>query len=240
MSDSSSHKLISSIVLGEEVSVRSEFMRRHKRQVNQCIRRATQVYDEFQQLHVTWGNHDERRMAVALTIHASLQNVLSSLYMLASGYPVAAGNSMRQYVETLAVSLLFADPNLSDFSRYTANKKTFDFSGAVNRLTQKKVSHSLRASLGITSNGWKTLIGTRDFYHLHSHTSVVALGFLLDWRKGQGVVLGAHYDPKKHRVYAKELTARLVALTALVQLVRTVDRAFKRFDSTQSLDASAK
>lgn len=78
---------IRDIVRGEEVAARNEFVRRHKKQLEEAVRRAHRVHALFQERHPEWGQVDRRRMMVAFMIHMSLNNVLTSLALLSSGYP---------------------------------------------------------------------------------------------------------------------------------------------------------
>lgn len=124
------------------------------------------------------------------------------------------------------MALLFADPSLPDFERFDANRARFDAGGAVDRLANKKVGSSVQRTLNITSDGWRTLVATRNFYHKHSHNTALALGYALDWRKSKGTALGSHYDPKKHALYRMELTGRLTALKTIESLVNVLDRCW--------------
>ena len=165
-------------------------------------------------------------MTVALSVHIAIHNVVSSVALLVSGYPVPAGNSMRQYVEALAMALLFSDESLTYYERFQANRMHFNASTAPDKLRIKKVGKSIQRRLDITSDGWDTLIATRDFYHKHSHNSVVAREYLMDWRSGFGAVLGAHYDPEKRDFYETELRGRHTALRALESVVEVFDRCW--------------
>lgn len=215
---------IERLVLGQDMSARDAIAGRLRKPLYEAIREAHSLFADFQRMHATWPKSDRRIMSVALMLHAAANNLITSLHLLAIGLPVPAGNLMRQYFECTAMALLFSDSSLPDFAKYDANKTTFDAQAAVSRLGQKKVAGSLEKLLGFDNGAWRAAVSQRDFYHKHSHSTVVSIGFILDFRKSKGAILVHSYDPKKHNMYKKELTARTMAIRQLHHLVRALHR----------------
>lgn len=212
------------IVRGDEDEIRATFYRRHKKQVEESARLAHAAFSALHECHPHWDTTNRRRMTCAHMIHLCVHNLLTSVALLSSGYPVPAGNAMRQYAEALAMALLFSDESLPDYDRFENNRQHFDAGAAPQRLANKKVGRSVQQRLSVTSDGWQALIDTQKLYSQHSHNSAFAISFNFSWRKKEGTILGAHYDIKKHNVYKAELAARVQALRAVKDLVAIFDR----------------
>lgn len=163
---------------------------------------------------------DERKIKVFALAYTAISLHISSMKLFLSGQQVAAGNLMRQVLETIALTYLCTDKGLTFLQRFHDGKYS------TNRAIADAKRHSVR--LNISKTAMSKLEFAQRFYSKFSHPTVMTVGTLESF-EGEGIYLGAAYDPGKHRDYEVEIDNRLKLATLFVGFLRSVH---------QNLDAS--
>ncbi len=154
-----------------------------------------------------------------LFFHSAVNSVLCSLHHLVSGFPIAAGNLMRHYTESVAMALLCLDPALGVLDDFSRNQKTYPVHKAPTRLSQRKVQAALKAKVEFDAPAWNTVLAIAELYDQLSHASALSLGHQLMLDSDTGMILGSEYDPAKREPYRSDLVRRASAAEALAHLI---------------------
>src|SRR5947209_6622637 len=138
---------------------------------------------------------------VDLFFHSAVNSVLCSLHHLVSGYPIAAGNLMRHYTESVAMALLCLEPSLGVLDAWNRNRKQFPVHDAPMKLKKGKVRSALKARLQFDPDAWETVLEIARLYDQLSHASALSLGHLLMLDTDDMMIIGGEYDPAKKEPY---------------------------------------
>lgn len=154
-----------------------------------------------------------------LFFHSAVNSVLCSLHHLVSGYPIAAGNLMRHYTESVAMALLCLEPSLGVLDQYTRSRKTFPVHDAPTKLRKGKVRSALKAKLQFDAAAWETVLEIARLYDQLSHASALSLGHQLMLDTDDMMIIGGEYDPAKREPYRSDLIRRASAAESLAHLI---------------------
>src|SRR5437879_2379550 len=127
---------------------------------------------------------------VDLFFHSAVNSVLSSLHHLVSGYPIAAGNLMRHYTESVAMALLCLEPSLGVLDAWNRNRKQFPVQDAPTKLKKGKVRAALKARLEFDPAAWETVLEIAKLYDQLSHASALSLGHQLMLHTDNTMIIG--------------------------------------------------
>ena len=159
--------------------------------------------------------HDEKKKKVLALVYVSLSLHVASMKLFMSGHQIAAGNVMRQVVESVALTLLCASKELNVLDRfdkdaYSAKNAIRDLKKCANRLHLKK-------------SALLALEQSQLFYSRFSHPSKMTLGTFESF-EGEGIFVGAAYDPGKLKHYKVEVANRLKLAKVCPSFLQTVLR----------------
>ncbi|MHB1283373.1 MAG: hypothetical protein ACYCZI_05775 [Metallibacterium scheffleri] len=158
---------------------------------------------------------DERQMKVLALAYTAISLHINSMKLFLSGQQVAAGNLMRQVLETVALTYLCTDRKMLflerfDEGRYSTSKAIADAKRHAERL---KLSKAAISKLELA----------QKFYSKFSHPTVMTVGTLESF-SGEGIYLGAAYDHGKHKHYEVEVSNRLKLAKLFVGFLMSVNR----------------
>ena len=154
-----------------------------------------------------------------LFFHSAVNSVLCSVHHLVSGYPIAAGNLMRHYTESVAMALLCLEPSLGVLDAYSRNRKQFPVHDAPTKLKKGKVRSALKAKLQFDPAAWDTVLEIAKLYDQLSHASALSLAHQLMLDTDNIVIIGSEYDPAKKEPYRSDLIRRASAAESLAHLI---------------------
>jgi hypothetical protein len=118
-----------------------------------------------------------------------------------SGQIIAAGNLMRQVLETIATALLCSSATLGVLEKYSRGKYS----------TQKSVEHLIKHSskLGLKKDALKVLKSSQIFYHGYSHPTLITIATHISFDTEGVLYVGSSFDEGKVEQYRKEIEGRL-------------------------------
>jgi hypothetical protein len=154
-----------------------------------------------------------------LFFHAAVNSVLCSLHHLVSGYPIAAGNLMRHYTESVAMALLCLDPSLGVLDAYTRQRRECPVHDAPRRLRRRNVRSALKAKLEFDPAAWETVLEIARLYDQLSHASALSLAHQMMVDTDNMMIIGSEYDPANKEPYRQDLVRRASAAESLAHLI---------------------
>lgn len=163
--------------------------------------------------------HSLQSEALELFFHSAIHAVLCSVHHLVSGFPIAAGNLMRHFTESVSMALLCLDPEFGVLGRLAENAGDYPVHQAPTKLRQRKVRASLKAKIGFDSEAWETTLKISELYDQLSHASAVSIGHQLLSTQKNALILGSEYDPGKREPYRSELMRSATAAESLAHLI---------------------
>ena len=156
---------------------------------------------------------------IDLFFHSAVNSVLCSLHHLVSGYPIAAGNLMRHYTESVAMALLCLDSSIGVLDAFSRDRKHYPVHDAPTKLRKKTVRRILEAKLAFDPDAWETVLEIAELYDQLSHASALSLGFQLMVDTDDMMIIGSEYDPAKREPYRSDLVRRASAAESLAHLI---------------------
>jgi len=208
-----SREVVEGLVYSSNAEFRSRFREHLGAGVDRFVDNFIHSYRRFETMPPA-AEDDYRSAWVQAFVHTALNSLLVSTHLLASGYLIQSGNSMRQFAEAMAMALLCAHPSIGVFRRFEADPRRFpthDALGIANRRRNRRL-------LDLNKEGWQTLQEITRFYDQYSHVSALGVATLMPF-KGEGVVLGSEFDEAKLEMYALELTRRTSALPPFTDVI---------------------
>jgi hypothetical protein len=192
------------IIFGEdEFETRFQFFKAFETEVGTFLDRVTIAVNKFEGLS-KYAGRDQRRAYSAAFIWNALNDLILSMRLFLSRYQVPAGALMRQFAESIAMSLLMFDPSqvkdLTNLDKYGVHT-------AMDKVGQKKIS----AKLGIDRAGWAQFQKASKTYDKLSHASALALGAGSMVFETGAMLIGGVFDREKTDAYRREISLRISA-----------------------------
>lgn len=170
---------------------------------------------------------DKLTATLELFLHAATNGVLTAVHHLVSGYPISAGNMMRQHTEAVAMSLLCLDSSSGVLERYSADRRNYPVHQAPTALRNRKRRAALKALIGFDAEAWETILHLAEIHDQLSHASALSLAHNLYLATENGMILGSEYDPAKVDAYEKDLRRYASAAESLAHLIGVMIVALK-------------
>lgn len=193
--------------------IRSQFLDVFQSDVQATISGLDQAYRAILDFE-SRVERDVRAAWVDAFLFNALDSVGTSTKLLLMGLLVPAGNLMRQFGESCAMALLCAHGGLGVVERLESEGARFPMHKAVHMISRKNA----RSRLNLDAKGWATFEEITKWYDRFSHTSVLALGFLISFSQPNTYLLGGAFDPDKIDQYGKELGLRASASQVLADV----------------------
>lgn len=158
---------------------------------------------------------NESRKKVLDFAYTAMSLHVNSMKLFLSGQQVAAGNLMRQVLETIALTYLATDPGLRVLERFEANQ--FSTKNAISNARQ----HAKR--LRLRSGALAALESSQKFYSRFSHPSIMTIGTMTSFA-GEGIYLEGAFDDGKIAHYRREVANRLKLAKLFPGFIESVRR----------------
>lgn len=190
---------IYSELFSEDSEVRASYLKLFERDVQEFAEAMAKAMAAWREIDAVVGD-DEKRGYVAAIAYAAVTLHVTSMKLFLSGHIVAAGNLMRQVVESIALAILCSARHLDVLDRFMADRYS----------TNDAVRDVLRnaKTLKLKQDGLAALKASQDFYHKFSHISRLALATMISFSE-DGIYLGASFDDGKLEAYRKEVNGRV-------------------------------
>jgi len=204
-------KTIQTEIVSDDPEVRSEYLAHFKADIEKFTPAMARAFIEWRLLDNEVKGDEKRAYVSGLVFTAIILHILS-LKLFISGHTVAAGNLMRQVLESIAVALLCAGKDIGILEQFMSGE--YMTNAAIRDVTK----HS--STLGLKEDGVKSLADAQKFYHKYSHPTMLTLATGISLSK-KGLFVGAGFDKGKLKEYSREINGRVVlqkfSLTSLMQ-----------------------
>lgn len=210
--------LLRRVVFDGEPDVVDQFVSRFRTELEEFVR-VTSGCLPFLEEVARRGERTERRAWVYQYLYMAVNSAVGAARLTVEGFPVPAGNLLRQLTESVAVALLFSCPGLSDFRRFIGDPEKYPFHKAIHRVRGKKI----RKKLDVNVEGWEHLMGVSSRLDDFSHPSALGAATIsaLD---GSGTRdLGGNFDPAKEEFYQGRLQLCASAVERIGEVARHVE-----------------
>jgi hypothetical protein len=208
---SANREIILREIFGHDVRVAGEYFQLFREDCERFATLMAQVVRSFEAVdRLAKG---ERRAYVVAFANSAIYLHVNSMALFMNGHIVAAGNLMRQVIETVALTLLFSGRGLPFLDSFMAEK--YQSAGAVGDL----LTHCKQ--LRVPAASVKVLQKARTFYHVYSHPTRMTLGAIFS-SSGEGTFVGANFDPGKVDAYRREMEGRVGLASVFDSFIKAV------------------
>ncbi|RJO61699.1 hypothetical protein C4544_01985 [candidate division WS5 bacterium] len=188
---------INTEIISDDADDRAEYLKHFKTDVDKFTFAMATAFMGWRKLDNTIKG-DEKRAYVSGLVYTAITLHILSLKLFISGHTVAAGNLMRQVLESIALALLCAGKNLGILEQF------MDRSYRSNNAIRDVMKHY--KILELKEPGVRQLSEAQKFYHQYSHPTLLTLATGMS----DGVLyVGASFDESKIEAYTKEINSRV-------------------------------
>lgn len=163
-----------------------------------------------------------RTAVLEMFFHSMESSLLNALHHFLAGFPLSSGHMMRHYIESAAMALQCADPNLDVLERFHGDKGGYPVHKAPGGLLKNKIRRSLKELLDFDDAAWRIILQMVELYDKLSHATGLALAHQMHFEKNGMLFLGGDYDESKAAAYRGELTRIGSAAESAAHLVKVV------------------
>lgn len=186
-------------IIQEDLEVRKKFLENFTRDVDKFSFEMAKTFQNWKSFDDTIEGEKEKA-AVSAILYSAITLAISSMKLLLTGNSVAAGNTQRQALESIAMSFLCSDNSLDFLNRFM--NQQFSSNKAVKYvLKHHKMLNLNKKALQILEQSYK-------FYHNYSHLTYMTILSFVSFSK-EGLYVGASFDDDKLSEYQKEVEARV-------------------------------
>ena len=207
-------EIIRTEVKDELSEVRKEFLDNFGEETERFIELMANAFLRWSELDSLAGQDERKANVSGLVFSAITQNIISVRLFL-SGYIVAAGNTQRQVLETIALALLCSCKQLDILEGFMQDKYS------TNNAVRDALRH--KDKLNVKNGALEVLRDSRVFYHMYSHPTRATLASHIRFSdQGGALYVGASFDEGKLEQYKKEVDGRVSLAEVLENFVQGV------------------
>ncbi len=180
--------------------VRDRFLKEFPGEIEEFVEHMADAFLNWRKLDAKIGT-DVRLAHVSALVYSAVTLHILSMKLLMSGHIVAAGNLMRQVVESMATGLLCSATSLGILDKYIKGKYS----------TNKSIDQVIKYAdkVGAKREALKQLQKTQVFYHKYSHPSLFTVASHICFDTEGALYVGCSFDEGKVVQYRKEVKGRL-------------------------------
>jgi hypothetical protein len=169
---------------------------------------------------------------VAAFVYSAIALHIESMQLFLSGHMIAAGNLMRQVLESIAMALLCSSPSLGILDKFIRGH----FS------TQKSIPELIKHAnkLGLNKEAVKGLLRVQKVYHKYSHLSNLTLTSFLSLETKADLYIGCSFDEGKVAGYRAGVASRVAFAKVFSNFVELVSRNISSFNKTSAAHPKVK
>ncbi len=153
---------------------------------------------------------------VVAFVYSAIALHIDSMKLFLSGHLIAAGNLMRQVLESMAMALLCSSPALGVLDEFIRGH----FS------TQKSIPQLIKHAnkLGLNQEVLKGIRGIQNLYNNYSHLSNLTLISFLSFETKADLYIGCSFDEGKVEGYRVEVASRVAFAKVFSNFIEVVSR----------------
>lgn len=192
--------MIQQEVFQDNPEVRERFVKEFKPQLDEFVENMADSLLRWNDFNNYIGQSERLGYASGFIYSAIWLNILS-MKLLVSGHIVAAGNLMRQVLESIAMSLLCSSTSIGVHDKFIQGQyKTCKALPDLEKHSEK---------LNIYKGAVDDLIASRDWYHQYSHPTKLTLASFISFETEGGLYVGCAFDEGKIEAYKSEVNGRV-------------------------------
>ena len=184
----------------DDAEVRNRFLGEFQQEIDEFVQHMADAFLRWCALDEEIGP-DARLGHVSAFVYSAITLHILSMKLFLSGHVVAAGNLMRQLVESMAMALLCSSASLGVLDKFIQGHYS----------TQKAINHVIKHAekLGLKKEGLKDIQRTQNFYHDYSHPTRFTLASHMSFEAEGALYVGCSFDEGKVEQYRKEVDGRV-------------------------------
>ena len=183
------------------VDVRKEFLEHFGEEADRFVDLMTLAFLRWSELDAA-ARQDQKKANVSGLVFSAITQHVISFRLFLSGFIVAAGNTQRQVLETIALALLCSCNQLDVLDRFMEDQ--YSTNNAVRDVLRQK------DKLDVKEGALEVLRDSRNFYHMYSHPTFATLASHIRFSdQGRALYVGASFDDGKLEIYRKEVAERV-------------------------------
>lgn len=195
-----SEEIIKTTVLDFPEDILKKYQKEFSGELDEFIKVMAGAYDEWRAFDAVISG-DKGLAHISSLIYGALNLHAIAMHLLITGFLIAAGNTQRQVLESIAMAFLASKRNLGYLNRYANNK--FSTNKAVDLVIKKyKI-------LNLNHDALKTLKKSRNFYNKFSHPTMMTAATYISFENPGDLFFGASFDVSKRENYRKEISSRI-------------------------------
>ncbi|MHB8765223.1 MAG: hypothetical protein ACYDA8_12945 [Deferrisomatales bacterium] len=198
--------------------VRERFLAEFQDAVERFVHLMAEAFLAWRALDKNIGQ-DIRSGHVSGLVYSAVTLHILSMRLLLSGHVVAAGNLMRQVIESMASALLCSVAELGILDEYIKG----DY--RANKSIRQLLKHA--GQVGVPIEAVEDLRSAQLFYHQYSHPSLLTVASHICSETEGALYVGCSFDAGKIDAYEKEIDGRLGLAGVLLGFVHCVARNLK-------------
>lgn len=217
LKDKLSKKEIKNIILNKDCkNIQKRFVQMFKKEINVFIELSFDLHLLLVNLDKKYGKDIKKGYSLAFMNNA-FQNIICSMSVYILGYPVPSGNLMRQFIESISMTILVINPNSKYFRKFKEKGTKYDVSKS------PFIVRDNAERLHINESSWYTLLKRRQFFNLLSHPSAFALTYIINFADGGGTI-GTDFDLVKIKNYKKDMDERINAIKWFKEFILDMEK----------------
>ncbi len=130
---------------------------------------------------------------------------------------------MRQFCETVSMSLMCSHPKINTFTEFEKNPKFYPLYKSIDFIGRKKNVKLL----GLSDQVGIVLKEIYNFHNQYSHASALSIYYHFISSKEQEISFGGDFHPDKIQFYNTEIEDRIDAAIFLYSLMDNIERILK-------------
>lgn len=211
----SSEEIVKSAVLDFPEDVLQNFLAEFANEIEDFINVMTVAYDAWKSFDSKISG-DEELAHISSLVYGAINLHAISMHLLISGFLIAAGNTQRQVLESIAMAFLGSKRNLGYLHRYANNK--FSTNKAVDLVIKK---HKI---LNLNHDALIILRRSRNFYNKLSHPTIMTVASHISLENRGVTFFGASFDGAKRDIYRKEISSRINLAKTFVNFIIGIEQ----------------
>jgi len=172
------------------------FTSRFKNEMEQFVDVIVESLNQFDVISLNY-NGEERMATILLYLFNGIRLLINAFHLLFMGYLIAAGNLMRQSMESINMAILMSIPQ-SEYVKFKRKGTDYKVNYASARIT------AMLDDTRISREAWDNWIEIETQYNLSSHPTAFALSECYDFHK-HSLAIEPLYDVDKEIAYLKEI-----------------------------------
>ena len=158
---------------------------------------------------------DEDRVKISNLIYCCINHCVVAMELFLSGNLIPSGNTMRQALEAIAMSILASKSDLGFLEIFSNNQ--YSTSTAIRDVLRN------RKRLNVNEGSIKTIQKSETFYHKFSHITLMTIALNESFSDPKTKPLGGYFDKGKMKQYKIEIDGRIKLANILPNLIDGIE-----------------